>query len=190
MIEDNAVPTLLELCKSCSTLVQENSIGCLYNLVSKNDDLKLMVAREGGIESLAMFWDSAPSVQNLEVVVEMVRSLASCREVAKSLVALGFLDRLVGVLNCGVLGVRIAAAEALYDLAYNNKIRKELGVMGCMDFLVSMLDGKAVEEKEVAATVLSKLMNYAGNRQIFRKDEKGISMAVQLLDPKLQNLNR
>ncbi|KAI9120646.1 hypothetical protein K1719_007679 [Acacia pycnantha] len=41
-----------------------------------------------------------------------------------------------------------------------------------------MLDGKAVEEKEAAAMALSILMLYAGNRRIFRKDERGIVSAT------------
>ena len=33
-------------------------------------------------------------------------------------------------------------------------------------------------------------MLYAGNRKIFRKDERGIASAVQLLDPLVQNLDK
>ncbi|KAI3463582.1 hypothetical protein Pfo_020245 [Paulownia fortunei] len=189
-IEENAVATLLALCNSGTVLAQENSIGCLCNLVSGDDNLKLLVVREGGIESMKNFWDSAPTAQNLEVVVRMVRTLASCPSIAEFLVANGFLNRVVGVLDCGVLEVRIAAAKAVHDLAYNNKSRKEFGEMGCISHLVRMLDGKAVEEKEAAAKGLSMLMNYVGNRRIFRKEEKGIVSAVKLLDPLVQNLDK
>ncbi|KAK6123761.1 hypothetical protein DH2020_042492 [Rehmannia glutinosa] len=136
-IEENAVLTLLGLCNSGTALAQENSIGCLCNLVSGNDDLKLLVAREGGIEIVKNFWDSFHTAQNLEVIVQM-----------------------------------------------------ELGEMGCVCLLVSMLDGKAVEEKEAAAKALSILMSYVGNRRIFRKEEKGIVSAVQLLDPLVRNLDK
>lgn len=189
-IEENTVLILLALCNSGTALAQENSIGCLCNLVSRDDDLKLLVAKEGGIETLKDIWNSSPSAQSLEVVVEMVRALASCPNIAEFLVANGFLNRVVGVLSCGVLGVRIEAAKALCHLAYNTKIRKELGELGCIPYLVSMLDGKAVEEKEAAAECLSNLMNYAGNRRIFRKEDKGIVCAVQLLNPSVQNLDR
>ncbi|GFQ00524.1 hypothetical protein PHJA_002196300 [Phtheirospermum japonicum] len=186
-IEENAVLTLLGLCNSGTVSAQENSIGCLCNLVSGNADLKLLVAREGVIEILMNLWDAA---QNLEVVVQMVRTLASCPIIAESLVANGFINRVVKVLSSGVLGVRIAAAKALSDLAYNNKIRKELGETGCIRLLVGMLDGKAVEEKEAAAKVLSMLMNYVGNRRIFRKEEKGIVNVAQLLDPLVRSLDK
>lgn len=190
MIEENAVSTLLGLCNSGTFLAQENAFGCLSNLVSGNDELKLIVAREGGIESLTNFWDSAPSVQTLEVVVRMVGQLSSCPNIAEFLVANAFLDRIVGVLNCGVLGVRIAAAKALCNLAYSSKVRKELGETGCIHLLVGMLDGKAVEEREAAAKALSVLLNYVGNRKILKKEEKGIRSVVQLLDPLVKNLNK
>ncbi|KAL8456716.1 hypothetical protein ACS0TY_034819 [Phlomoides rotata] len=189
-IEENAVSRLLTLCNSGTALAQENSIGCLCNLVDNDDDLKLLVAREGGIQRLKNFWDSSPNSQNLEVIVVMVNKLASCPNVAEFLAANGFLSRLVGVLNCGVLGVRIASAKALFHLAYNTKIRKELGEMECIPPLVSMLDGKAVEEKAASGELLSSLMNYAGNRRLFRKEEKGIVYAVQNLNPLVQNLDK
>ncbi|KAL7099346.1 hypothetical protein ACP275_09G078700 [Erythranthe tilingii] len=189
-IEENAILILLGLCNSGTALAQENSVGCLCNLVSGDDELKLLVAREGGIESVKNLWDSSPPPQNLEVLVHMVRTLASCPNIAEYLVANGFLDRIVGVLNCGVLGVRISSAKALSDLAYNSKTRKELGEMGCIPFLVAMLDGKAIEEKEAASKVLSVLMNYVGNRRVFRKEEKGIVCVVQLLNPLVKNLDK
>lgn len=189
-IEENTVLILLALCNSGTALAQENSIGCLCNLVSKDDDLKLLVAREGGIQTLKDIWNSSPSAQSLEVVVEMVRALASCPNIAEFLVANGFLSRVVGVLSCGVLGVRIAAAKALSLFAYSTKIRKELGEMGCIPHLVNMLDGKVIEEKEAAAKLLSNLMIYTGNRRIFSKEEKGIPCAVELLNPSVQNLDK
>ncbi|PIM98721.1 hypothetical protein CDL12_28795 [Handroanthus impetiginosus] len=188
--EENAVATLLGLCNSGTALAQENTLGCLCNLVSGDDHLKLFVAKEGGIESMQIFWDSAPTAQGLEVVIHMVSTLASCPNIADFLVANGFLNRIVEVLDCAVLGVRIAAAKAAYNLAYNNKSRKELGEMGCITLFLRMLDGKNLEEKEAAAKALSVLMNYVGNRRIFRKEEKGIVCVVQLLDPLLQNLNK
>lgn len=189
-IEENAVSTLLALCNSGTALAQENSIGCLCNLVSGDDDLKLFVAREVGIENLKNIWDSAPTAQNLEVVVHLVWTLASCSNIAEFLAANGFLNRVVGGLSFGAMGVRIAAAKAVYDLAYSSKTRKELGEIGCILQLVKMLDGKAVEEKEAAAKALSTLMNYAGNRRILRKVEKGIVSVVILLDPSAQNLDK
>ncbi|THG07419.1 vacuolar protein 8 [Camellia sinensis] len=191
-IEENAISILLSLSASGTSFAQENSIGCLCNLVSDDDDqLKLFIAREGGIESLKNFWDSAPTPRSLEVAVELLRNLASCPLISEVIVSDGFVNRIVSVLNCGVLGVRISAANAVCELGFNTKTRKELGELGCIPPLISMLEGKAVEEKESAAKALASLMGYAGNRRIFRKEEKGIVSTVQLLDPSTtQNLDK
>ncbi|XP_021286063.1 uncharacterized protein LOC110417832 [Herrania umbratica] len=189
-IEENAVFVLIGLAASGTALAQENSIGCLCNLVSDDENLKLLIVKEGGIECLKNFWDSSPNPKSLEVAVELVRHLASCSPIAEALVADGFVARLVAVLNCGVLGVRIAAARSVYELGFNSKSRKEMGECGCTVALIKMMDGKAVEEKEAAAMALSTLMLYAGNRKVFRKDERGIVNAVQLLDPLIQNLDK
>ncbi|KAM7480192.1 hypothetical protein LguiA_028405 [Lonicera macranthoides] len=189
-IEENGVLILLGLLASGTSLAQENAIGCLSNLISGDDNLKLLVAREGGIEGLKNFWDSAPVLRSLEVAIELLRNLALCHPIAEVLVSDGFLNRIIAVLNCGVLGVRIAAAKAVYDMGFTTKTRKELGECGCIRLLIQMLDGKAVEEKETAAKALSAVMVYAGNRRVFRKEERGIVSCVLLLDPLLQNLDK
>ncbi|KAM3381522.1 hypothetical protein P3S68_007095 [Capsicum galapagoense] len=189
-LEENAITILLRLSNSGTALAQENAIWCICNLIGRDNNMKLLVAREGGVESIKNFWDSAPSVQSLEAPVLMLRTLAACPSIAEVIVDAEFLPRIVGVLNCGVLGVRIAAAKAIYDLGYNTRTRKELGEMGCIPPLVKLTEGKSVEEKEAAAKALSNLMIYAGNRKIFRKEEKGIVNAVQLLDPVIQNLDK
>ncbi|KAH7578526.1 hypothetical protein JRO89_XS01G0393700 [Xanthoceras sorbifolium] len=189
-VEENAVLVLLGLAASGTALAKENAIGCLCNLVSDDESLKLLIVKEGGVESLKNFWDSAPTVRSLEVAVELLRHLASCNLIAEVLVSDGFIVRLVNVLNCGVLGVRIAAAEAVHEMGISSKSRKEIGECGCIEPLIKMLDGKAAEEKESAAKALSKLMLYAGNRKIFRKDGGGIVSTVQLLDPSIKNVDK
>ncbi|KAL3512531.1 hypothetical protein ACH5RR_025248 [Cinchona calisaya] len=189
-IEENALMILLGLSNSGTTLAQENAIGCLNNLIAGDENLQLLIAREGMIESLKNFWDSVSSVQNLEVAIVMIQIFASFHIIAEVVVSNGFLNRVASVLSCGVLGCRIAAARAVYELAFSTKTRKELGEIGCISPLVRMLDGKAVEEKEAAAKALANLMAFPGNRRIFRKEEKGIVSAVQLLDPLVQNLDK
>ncbi|KAI4336372.1 hypothetical protein L6164_014906 [Bauhinia variegata] len=189
-VEENAIFVLLGLASSGTILAQENAIGCLSSLISDDEGLKLLVVKEGGIECLKNFWDSAPAIRSLEVAVELLRQLASNAPVAEVLVSEDFILRLVGLLSCGVLGVRTAAARAVCALGFSTKTRKEIGECGCITPLIKMLDGKAVDEKEAAAQALSVLMLYAGNRRIFRKDERGVICAVQLLDPSIQNLDK
>ncbi|XP_022994373.1 vacuolar protein 8 [Cucurbita maxima] len=189
-IEENGVIVLLGLLASGTPLAQENAIGCLCNLVAEDDNLKLLIVREGGIELLRSFWDSAPSVHSLEVAVELLGLLASSSPIAEALISNGFVDRLLPALSCGVLGVRTAAARAVHELGFCTKTRKEMGEAGFITPLVNMLDGKSVEEKEAAAKALSSLLQYTGNRKIFQKEEKGIVSAVQLLDPSISNLDK
>lgn len=189
-VEENAVSVLIGLASSGTALAQENSIGCLCNLVSGDENLKLLVVKEGGIECLKNFWDSAPSGRSLEVAVELLMHLASCPPIAEVLVSDGFVNRVLTACSCGVLGVRIAAARAVYELGFCSKTRKEMGEVGCISPLIKMLDGKAVEEKEAAAKALSVLMLCTCNRKIFRKDERAIVSTVQLLDPQIQNLEK
>ncbi|KAG8487949.1 hypothetical protein CXB51_018430 [Gossypium anomalum] len=189
-IEENAIFVLIGLVSSGTVLAQENSIGCLCNLVSNDSKLKLLIVKENGIDCLKNFLDSSPNPKSLEVAIEFIRHLASFPPIAEALVADGFIARLVSALNCGVLNVRIAAAKAVYELGFSLKTRKEMGECGCIAPLIKMLDGKAVEEKEAGAMALSKLVLYVGNRKVFQKDERGIVNVVQLLDPLIQNLDK
>jgi hypothetical protein len=189
-IEENAVFVLIGLAASGTALAQENAIGCLCNLVKEDENLKLLIVKEGVVECLRNFWDSCPPARSLEVAVELLRELASNQAIAEGLVSDGFVVRLVAVLNCGVLGVRVAAARAVFELGFIMKTRKLIGELGCISPLIKMLDGKAVEEKEAAAKALSLLVLHAGNRRIFRKTEGGIVSTVQLLDPLIQNLDK
>lgn len=189
-IEENAIPVLIAVGASGTFVAQENAIGCLSNLVSEDESLKLVVAKEGGIQCLKSFWDGAPMVQSIEVSVELLKNLASCRSIGEAIVSEGFLAKLVGILNCGVASVRLSAAGAICELGFSSKTRKKMGEVGVIPQLVSMLAAKLLEEKEMAAKALSILMLYAGNRKKFLKVEKAIECTVQLLDPSVKNLDK
>ncbi|KAF9607354.1 hypothetical protein IFM89_033942 [Coptis chinensis] len=189
-IEENAVPVLITVLSSGTNLAQENSIGCLCNLVSKDEHMKILVCKEGVIECLKNYWDGATSSRSLEVAVGLLLNLASCRPIAEVIVSKGFIPRVVALLSCEVSGVRVAAVRAVYELTFSTKQRKEVGEAGCVPTLVKMLDVKAAEEKDAAAKALSSIMQYAGNRRIFRKEDRGMIATVQLLDPSVLNLEK
>ena len=190
LVEENAVFVLLGLASSGTALAQENAIACLCGLISEDESFKLLVVREGGVECLKSFWDSGRSP---EVAVEFLGHLASSSRVAGVLVSDGYVvPRVVGLLNCGVMAVRIAAGRAVYALGLNSvRARKELGECGVVTPLIkNLVDGKGVEEKEAGARALSVMLLHAGNRRVFRKDERGIVSAVQLLNPSVQGLDK
>ncbi|KAI3802563.1 hypothetical protein L1987_30700 [Smallanthus sonchifolius] len=188
-IEEHAISVFLTLARSGTKLAQEHSIACLSNLVKEDDGLKLLIARKGGFNILKNFWDSAP-VMSLEVAIEFLSNLASDQRLIESITSNDFLIRLLNVLNCGVLGVRTHAAEAIYKIGYTTKTRKELGELGFIPPLISMLDGKSVDEIEAAAKALSRILIYTENRRVYRKDPRGITMSVHLLDPSIPNLEK
>ncbi|KAL9253570.1 U-box domain-containing protein [Drosera capensis] len=171
-------------------VAREEAMRCLAYLVSNDDSLKLLVARQGVIESLKGYLDSSPVARSLEETMELVRNLALYQAAGEVLISEGFIGRLVLALSCGVLGVRTAAAGAVYGLSFSSKSRKELAECGCIGPLVKMLDGKAMEEREAAAMALSRLLLYAGNRKLFKKEERGVISTVLLLDHSMQNLDK
>ncbi|XP_010482402.1 PREDICTED: catenin beta-like [Camelina sativa] len=189
-VEENAIFVLISMVSSGTSLAQENAVGCLANLTSGDEDLMISVVREGGIQCLKSFWDSVSNVKSLEVGVVLLKNLALCPIVREVVISEGFIPRLVPVLSCGVLGVRIAAAEAVSSLGFSSKSRKEIGESGCVGPLIDMLDGKAIEEKEAASKALSTLLVCTNNRKTFKKSEKGIVSLVQLLDPKIKKLDQ
>ncbi|ESQ43500.1 hypothetical protein EUTSA_v10013161mg [Eutrema salsugineum] len=189
-VEENAVFVLVSLGSSGTPLAQENAVGCLANLTSGDEDMMMLIVREGGIKCLKSFWDSVTNVKSLEVAVLLLKNLALCPIVREVVISEGFIPRLVPVLSCGILSVRIAAAEAVSSLGFSSKSRKEIGESGCIGPLIDMLDGKAIEEKDAASKALSTLLVCTSNRKIFKKSEKGVVSLVQLLDPKIKKLDR
>ncbi|KVH98127.1 vacuolar protein 8-like [Cynara cardunculus var. scolymus] len=189
-MEEHAISVLLTLASSGTAMAQEYSISCLSNLVKEDDDMKLLIARKGGIGSLKNFWDSAIVGRSLEVAVEFLSNLASDQRLVEFIILNDFLNRLIIVLNCGVLGVRIHAAEAIFKIGYNTKTRKELGENGFIPPLIRMLDGKAIEEIEASSKALSTILIHPENRRIYRKEQKGIMSAVRLLDSSITNLDK
>ncbi|KAJ0261834.1 Uncharacterized protein HA466_0048740 [Hirschfeldia incana] len=187
-VEENAVLVLITLGCSGTTLARENAVGCLANLTSGGDDdeMVMLVVREGGIKCLKSFLDS--NAKSLEVGVLLLKNLASCPVVREVVVSEGFISRLVPLLSCGVLGVRIAAAEAVASLGSSSKSRKEIG--DCIGGLIDMLDGKATEEKEAASKALSTLLECTSNRKVFKKSDKGVLSLVGLLDPTIKKIDR
>ncbi|TYJ96721.1 vacuolar protein 8 [Cucumis melo var. makuwa] len=110
--------------------------------------------------------------------------------IAEALIFDGFVDRLLPVLSCGVLGARTAAARAVYKLGFCTKTRKEMGESGFITPLVNMLDGKSVmREKQLLRHCLLYYSTLVIEKN-FQKEERGIISAVQLLNPSISNVEK
>ncbi|KAK9069857.1 hypothetical protein SSX86_010253 [Deinandra increscens subsp. villosa] len=189
-IEERAISVLLTLTRSGTALAQQHSIACLTNLIKEDDDLKLLIVQKGVLTILKNFYDSSSVNHSLEVAVDLLSNLASDQRLIESIISNDFLPRLLNALNCNVLGVRTHAAEAIYKIGYNSKVRKELGELGFIPPLIRMLDGKSVQETESAAKALSTILICTENRRIYKRDQRGIVSAVRLLDSLTTNVDK
>lgn len=66
-IDENAFPVLIRLSTSGTALAQEHSVDCLQNLSSNDDNLRALIAKEGGIHPLLFFWDRASTPRAQEI---------------------------------------------------------------------------------------------------------------------------
>ncbi|XP_010446014.1 PREDICTED: uncharacterized protein LOC104728775 [Camelina sativa] len=197
---------LLRVLESGSGFAKEKACVALQALSLSKENARAIGCR-GGISSLLEICQggspgsqafAAGVLRNLASFVEtkenfgvvLLKNLTLCPIVREVVISEGFIPRLVPVLSCGVLGVRIAAAEAVSSLGFSSKSRKEIGESGCIGPLIDMLDGKAIEEKEAASKALSTLLVCTNNRKNFKKSGKGIVSLVQLLDPKIKKLDQ
>lgn len=189
-IDENALPVLIRLSTSGTALAQEHSVDCLQNLASNDDNLRTLIAKEGGIHPLLFFWDRASTPRAQEVAIGALKNLSACRANWDALISAGFITRLDNALRSGIPTVQQMAAVATYELGTSMENGKMLGEAGCIPSLVTMLEAKTTTEQEAAARALLVLLHSDGNRTLFRKEPKGILRTVQLLDPSNLNIDQ
>ncbi|GLJ45609.1 hypothetical protein SUGI_0960060 [Cryptomeria japonica] len=189
-VDENAIPVLIRLTTSGTALAQENAVDCLQNLASGDDNLRTLIANEGGIQPLIFFWDGASTPRAQEIAIGALKNISVSRANSDLLIASGFIPRLLNALHSKIPRIKQIASLAIYELAFSMESKKAVGEAGCVPVLVKMLEAKTSAEQEAAAQALSVLLIFDGNRKIFRKEEKGISGAVQLLDPSNLNTNK
>eukprot|EP01018_Ginkgo_biloba_P017231 Gb_09425 [translate_table: standard] len=189
-IDENAIPVLIRLATSGTALAQEHAVDCLQNLASDDYNLKTLIVREGGIHPLLIFWDAAATPRAQEIAIGALKNLSSCKAHSGALISAGFIPRLVNAIKSGIPTVQQIAAVAIYELASSMENRKALGEAGCIPALVKMFEAKTTAEQEAAAQALSALLLFDSNRKVFRREEKGVSGTVQLLDPSSLNTDK
>lgn len=195
-LEDNAVPILIRLFSSGTVLAKENAAACLCNLTTGEDahGLKLSILKEDGLGYLKDYLESAADGGkdwSINPALGLLRNLVSFRYIGEIIATMSeFVPLVLGALDSRTSNIRTEAAKVVFELAYWVKVRKEMGHLGCISRLVSMLEAKGHEEKEVAVMALAVLMECSANRRLFRKEDKGIVNVVLLLDPLLKNVNK
>lgn len=187
-VDENGIPTLINLSYIGTAVAKDNAISCLCNLAGPAEDelqdLKITLFKEGALDCIKNYLELQAQEDrdwNLEGAIGLLRHLASFRYIAEIISNNAFVPYVVSALDNTKPGVRIEAARAIAELAATGKIMKE--ICESIPKLVRMLEGKVSEEREASVKALAYLMHVSGYRRIFRKDEGGIVNVVQLLDP-------
>uniref|UniRef100_A0A803Q8L7 Uncharacterized protein n=1 Tax=Cannabis sativa TaxID=3483 RepID=A0A803Q8L7_CANSA len=146
------ISSLLEIYQGGTPGCQASAAGVLRNLASF-PEIKENFGKwgcgpfGGGIECLKNFWDSAPSVQSLEVAIDLLRHLASFSPVAEVLCSdgkemgeCGCINLLIKMLDGKAVAEKEVAAKALSNLLLYTGNRKmfekdEKGIVSAIQLL-------------------------------------------------------
>ncbi|MCO5574683.1 hypothetical protein L7F22_028473 [Adiantum nelumboides] len=189
LAEEGAVEALISLVTSGTCEAQEQAVEALQYLASgKDDKIRTVIGKHGGIQCLMLFLKHAPSAKSQETAIQALSNLATSATNAKALVSAGYVNQLTDLLKTGSSSVQQVAAAGICSLSSYIDLKKQLGEAGCIGPLTQMLEAKNISEQEVAAQALSTLLLVNSNRKEFCKEEKGISRLVQLLDPRNQSI--
>ncbi|KAL2621339.1 hypothetical protein R1flu_001544 [Riccia fluitans] len=180
--EEGAIPIIISLVTSGTALAQEHAVAALQNFSLNDDKMRQAISREGGIQPLLRYLDSAANPRAREITMEALRNIAALPANSDLLIEAGFLPRLINVLRNGPLTAQQSAAEAICHLASTNETRRALGEAGIIPFLVKMLEAKTSTAQEFAAQALASLLQIESNCREFMHERQGIAGLVQLLD--------
>ncbi|XP_062181789.1 uncharacterized protein LOC133886078 [Phragmites australis] len=195
--DEDALPLLLQLVSLGTPRAQELALGCLQNLTASDGDegqrLKVEAFQEGALGCVKDFLDSSRGDEpGLAPALGLLRNMASFRYIAEIAVSASFVAHGAAALGSDKSTTRTEAAMALAELCNvgsSGKVRTELG--DSIPRLVWMLEAKAVAERDAAARALAALLvASSGYRKLFKKDERGIVNAVQLLDPSARGVDK
>ncbi|KAL4377713.1 hypothetical protein GQ457_02G000560 [Hibiscus cannabinus] len=184
LAEEGIIKVMINLL-DCGILLgsKEYAAECLQNLTASNENLRRSVISEGGIRSLLVYLDGPlPQESPVAALRNLVGSVST-----EVLMSLDFLPRLVHVLKSGSLGAQQAAASAICRVCSSSEMKKLVGEAGCITLLISMLEAKSNNAREVAAQALSSLVTNSHNCKEVKKDDNSVPNLVQLLDPSPQN---
>ncbi|CAD6253800.1 unnamed protein product [Miscanthus lutarioriparius] len=208
--EGGAVPLLLLQLVSLGTpRAQEQALGCLQRLTAGDGDeaqrLKVEVFQAGALACVRDFLDGrgdGDEPPGLAPALGLLRNMASFRYIAEIAAASGsgvFVTHVAAALGSDRSATRTEAALALAELCGNaggGSIGKAprrqqqqhydaVVADAAVPRLVWMLEAKAAGERDGAARALAAVLAASSAcRKAFRKDERGVVNAVQLLgDP-------
>jgi hypothetical protein len=204
--DEGALPMLLQLVSLGTPRARELALGCLQSLTAGDDDgdeegqrLKVEAFQAGALGCVRDFLDGSRGDEaGLAPALGLLRNMASFRYIAEIAAASGgFAAHVAAALGSDRSATRTEAALALAELFGNaggvkaGRHQHEAVAADCVPRLVWMMEAKAPAERDAAARALAALLAASGGcRRAFRKDERGVVNAVQLLDPGARAVDR
>ncbi|XP_042513858.1 vacuolar protein 8-like [Macadamia integrifolia] len=187
MVEEDAVSSFIKLARSKDEASQITAIEFLQIVASRDESIKQMIIRGGGIQALVLVLDpnSFFSSKTRETALRAIESLCfSSSSSLNILMNLGFLDQLLYFLRNGELSLQeLAVKLALCLCGTTDEIKKAMGDVGFMPELVRLLDTKSFDIREMAAEVLCNMVWVPRNRKRLLLEDTNIGRILELLDP-------
>lgn len=187
MVEEGAIGCLVELARSKDEAAQISSLDLLQAMAYRDESIREMIIKEGGIRALVHILDpkSSVSTKTREVAFRGITNICFSSETSIStMINYGFMDHILYFLRYGEVSVQELALKAAFWLCgTSEEAKKVMGDAGFMPVLVKFLDSKSLEIREMAAETLSSMMIVAKNRKKFIQNDQNVGVLLQMLDP-------
>ncbi|CAL0309427.1 unnamed protein product [Lupinus luteus] len=187
MVEEGAVSTFIRLVRSRDEAIQVCAIEFIQDIAFKDELVRQMVVREGGVRVLLRVLDPKLSYSSKirEVVMRAVENLCfTSSTCVTTLISYGFLDHLLYYVRYGEVSVQELALKVTFRFGTSEEAKKALGDAGFIPELVKFLNAKSFEVREMAAEALSGMVMVPKNRKKFVEEDQNIPLLLRLIDPK------
>ncbi|XP_073147242.1 uncharacterized protein [Henckelia pumila] len=187
MVEEGAISLFLKLVRSKDEILQIASLDLLQNMAYSDASIRETIVEGGGIRVLVRILDpkSSFSTKTREMAFKGIANL--CLVSDTSLYVLmnsGFTDHVLYFLRFGEISVCELALKASFWLCGTSEdAKKVMGDAGFMPVLVSFLESKSFQIREMAAETLSNMVIVPKNRKKFAQNDQNVGLLMQLLGP-------
>ncbi|KAL3851269.1 hypothetical protein ACJIZ3_013151 [Penstemon smallii] len=190
MVEEGAISEFIKLARCKDEVIQINSLDLLQTMAYGDESIKEMIIQGGGIRTFVRILDpkSSFSTKTREVAFRGIVNICCLENSLNLLVNYGFLDHILYFLRSGDILVQELSLKAAFWLCgTSTEAKKVMGDAGFMQVLVTFLDSKSFEIREIAAETLSNMVIVPKNRKRFVQNDQNVGMVLQMLDPMKAN---
>ncbi|GAB4859405.1 hypothetical protein Ancab_010870 [Ancistrocladus abbreviatus] len=182
LIDENALPVLIQLLVSGNICAQEKAAHCLSILASSGDYCHSLIIQEHGLQRLVQLLHDSTRFDTLEHVLTAIQALSSLDSIARTLSAsTGFIIRLAELVMQGNIMLQKISATLLSNLSISDGNKR--AIASCMAQLVRLMEmPKPGGMQEAASQALISLLTVRSNRKEFVRDEKSLMRLIQMMD--------